>query len=88
MHRLIGCTAAAMLLVGVASSPIARAENPNADQIVKSLLPSAPMGNTRGVRLAPAEAPSVSLTVEFETDSAALTPQALRVRMRRLRTQC
>ena len=60
-------------------------QNPSTDEILKSLTP----GVQRGIRLVPAgqqgaqaqrpTAPSVSLTVEFATGSAELTPQATEI---------
>lgn len=67
---------------------------PSADQIIKSLTPTATTPTTRGIRIAPngaagAASPSagqsqnapaaVSLTVQFATGSAELTPQATQV---------
>ena len=76
----------------LAAVPAAFAQGtPSADQIIQSLKPSGNLlqGETRGIRLAnptadtaqtPAAAapadPSVSLTVEFASGSATLTPQA------------
>ena len=61
--------------------------NPNSAQILKSLTPTTTTGTTRGIRVGPASgsagqsqataAPSVSLTVQFATGSADLTPQAI-----------
>ncbi len=62
-------------------------QNPSTDEILKSLTP----GVQRGIRLAPVggqgaaaqarrpTAPSVSLTVEFATGSAELTPEATEI---------
>lgn len=50
------------------------AQNPSTDQIVRSLANPPPSGDLRGIRLRP----TVNFTVEFETDSAKLTPQATR----------
>lgn len=66
--------------------------NPSVDQMVKSLTPTGPVGATRGIHVGPGSAapattpgqpaaaqpaPSVSLTVQFATGSAELTPQAV-----------
>jgi outer membrane protein OmpA-like peptidoglycan-associated protein len=63
--------------------------SPSAEQIVKSLTPTSTHGATRGIRVGstpPAQvpstatdAPAVSLTVQFATASADLTPQAMQV---------
>jgi OmpA-OmpF porin, OOP family len=66
--------------------------NPSATQILKSLTPTGTGGTTRGIRVGPgaggasggpasqtAAAPSVSLTVQFATGSADLTPAATHV---------
>jgi len=66
--------------------------NPSATQILKSLTPTGTSGTTRGIRVGPAAggatgapasqaeaAPAVSLTVQFATGSADLTPAATRV---------
>ena len=72
--------------------------NPSTDQIIKSLMPTAPTGATRGIRIGPGPtaqpqspqspqsptatppreaAPAISLTVQFATGSADLTPEAI-----------
>ena len=68
--------------------------NPNAAQILKSLTPTGASGATRGIRVGPSAggassgggpsraaepAPAVSLTVQFATGSADLTPTARQV---------
>ena len=68
------------------------AQNPSVDQMVKSLTPTAPVAATRGIHVGPGTAPSsaqpgqpaaaqpapsVSLTVQFASGSADLTPQAV-----------
>ena len=64
--------------------------SPSAGDIVKSLTPTNPGAVTRGIRLSPSQAsssasggqahsPAVSLTVEFDTGSAELTPAATHV---------
>lgn len=64
--------------------------NPSSSQILKSLTPTTTTGTTRGIRVGPSSggsaaqpkattAPSVSLTVQFATGSADLTPQAVQV---------
>lgn len=84
-------TTMALLLGGTVGLALAQAQqNPTPQQILKSLTPSPGMANTnRGIRFAtphggapaqthsPAQAPSVSLNVDFATGSAALTPQAM-----------
>jgi outer membrane protein OmpA-like peptidoglycan-associated protein len=64
--------------------------NPSANQILKSLTPTGTGGTTRGIRVGPSgggsgggapashteAAPAVSLTVQFATGSAELTPAA------------
>jgi outer membrane protein OmpA-like peptidoglycan-associated protein len=74
------------LAAGLALPGLARAQTaPSPDQIVKALTPTPGAGRTtRGIRVvgAPAApsaaAPSVSLTVNFATGSAELTPSAER----------
>jgi OOP family OmpA-OmpF porin len=84
-HALLA--ASIMLTASILVPAIGSAQqNPSTDEILKSLTP----GVQRGIRLAPAgqqgapapqrpSAPSVSLTVEFATGSAELTPQATQV---------
>jgi OmpA-OmpF porin, OOP family len=80
-HALVA--ASAMLVASLVVAATGRAQqNPSTDEILKSLTP----GVQRGIRLAPVggqpaqaqrpTAPSVSLTVEFATGSADLTPEA------------
>jgi OmpA-OmpF porin, OOP family len=82
--------ASALLAVGVLVPAIGAAQSgPSTEQIIKSLTPTNPSGATRGLRLGPAAtsqpqpqaapAPAISLTVEFATGSAELTPDAIRV---------
>ena len=80
MRLALACLAAGALLAGAA-----QAQNPSADQIVKSLTPVGASGTTRGIHAGPAPgalpraaggAPSVSMTVQFASGSATLTPQA------------
>jgi OmpA-OmpF porin, OOP family len=61
---------------------------PSAEQIVKSLTPTGASGTTRGIRVGPAApgqaqqttpGPAISLSVQFATGSAELTPQAIHV---------
>lgn len=81
-----------VLPVLLAAAPLLAQSNPSTEQIIQSLKPSGNLlqGDTRGIRLvnpatdaaksqvpAPeAAAPSVSLTVEFASGSAELSPQA------------
>jgi OmpA-OmpF porin, OOP family len=69
--------------------------SPTSEQIVKSLTPTSINGPTRGIRLAPgssaqpqgtaspppaaASAPAVSLSVQFASGSAELSPQAMQL---------
>jgi outer membrane protein OmpA-like peptidoglycan-associated protein len=74
----------AMSATTVPIQPLSAQSNPTAGQIVKSLTPSGNIAGTRGIHVGPvgvqqAEALSVSLTVQFATGSAALTPQAIQV---------
>ncbi len=86
--------AAAALVVAASLVPASgwAQGNPSATQIMKSLTPSGASGTTRGIRVGPsaggasgapasqaAAAPAVSLTVQFATGSADLTPAATRV---------
>ncbi len=93
-----------LVLAGMLAGGPARAQDPSADDIIKSLTPGSGASTTRGIRVvqpaaeAPAtpghpshhhpraagpattaatEAPSVNLTVDFETNSAVLTPDAV-----------
>ena len=61
---------------------------PSAEQIVKSLTPTTTSGPTRGIRVGPAAPgqsqppapkPAISLSVQFATGSAELTPQAVQM---------
>jgi len=87
---------ALLISLGLLALPAAGwAQNaPSADQIIKSLTPTATTPTTRGIRIAPggsvgstsssasqppSAAPAVSLTVQFATGSADLTPQAMQV---------
>ncbi len=106
--RVTFIAAAAAAMLGLAG--VAAAQNPSADDIIKSLKPTGNiLGGTRGIRpakpaapapaapakkaaaavsavpraaapapAATAENPSVSLTVQFATGSAELTPAAMR----------
>ena len=62
--------------------------DPSPDEIIKSLTPTGPSGATRGLRIGPAAPgqatppapqPAISLTVQFATGSADLSPQAIGV---------
>lgn len=80
---------AIVLLAAVSLAPATgwAQANPSSSQILKSLTPTTTTGTTRGIRVGPASgsagqsqatsAPSVSLTVQFATGSADLTPQAM-----------
>ncbi len=82
-HTLLAASAMFAASIGLSATGWAQ-QNPSTDEILKSLTP----GVQRGIRLAPVgaqgapaqaqrpTAPSVSLTVEFATGSAELTPQA------------
>ena len=86
-------TALSILAAGSLSPASGWAQgSPSAGDIVKSLTPTSTSGATRGIRLAPSEAGSqpsgaqaqsqsaaISLTVEFNTGSADLTPAAVHV---------
>lgn len=81
--------ATVFLTAGILVPGIASAQgNPSAEQIIKSLTPTGPSDATRGLRLKPAvqgqarprppqEESAVSLTVQFATGSAELTPEAV-----------
>lgn len=76
--------AAVCLAAGTAAPAFGQASgNARSEAIVHALTPTAPGLRTRGIRIAtpaaPAQAPSVSLNVNFATGSAALTPAAMRV---------
>ena len=78
---------AAMVVLAVGAFPVTPGlaqGNPTVDQMVKSLTPTGAVPATRGIRVGPGavhrseqSAPSVSLTVQFDTGSADLTPQAV-----------
>ncbi len=82
-HALVAASAMLAASIVLPATGLAQ-QNPSTDEILKSLTP----GVQRGIRLVPAgqqggpaqaqrpTAPSVSLTVEFATGSAGLTPQA------------
>jgi OmpA-OmpF porin, OOP family len=89
-----GIAAAAALLAAASLVPASgwAQANPSPEQILKSLTPTNTNSTTRGIRMGPAAggasgakssqteaAPSVSLTVQFATGSADLTPAATRV---------
>ena len=88
-HAMLAATA--LLAAGILAPTIGSAQSgPSTEQIIKSLTPTTPSGATRGLRLAPtatatsqpqppAPAPAVSLTVQFATGSAELTPQATQI---------
>jgi OmpA-OmpF porin, OOP family len=86
-HTVLAATA--LLAAGILAPSIGSAQGgPSTEQIIKSLTPTNPSGATRGLRLAPiapgqpqlpAPAPAISLTVEFATGSAELTPQATQI---------
>ncbi len=65
------------LLAGTLIASPARAQvSPSPEQIIKSLTPTPSGQATRGIRVGE-RPPEVSLTVEFATGSADLTPQAV-----------
>jgi len=84
-----------LLAAGISASSAWAQSAPSPDQIIKSLTPTGPSGPTRGIRLQPAtgntgstaagqlsatrQAPAISLTVQFATGSAELTPEATQV---------
>jgi OOP family OmpA-OmpF porin len=81
--------AVAMLAVGVLAPVAGSAQNgPTPEQIVKALTPTGALGTTRGIRVGPAApnqarppalTPTISLSVQFATGSAELTPEAVNV---------
>ena len=80
----IGLLAAGIL----APAAVEARSGPSPDEIIKSLTPTNPSGTTRGLRVgpaapgqtqAPAPQPAISLTVQFATGSADLSPQAIGV---------
>jgi OmpA-OmpF porin, OOP family len=86
MRRQAIVAASALLAASVLSPAIGFAQSsPSAEQIVRSLTPTSTTGPTRGIRIAPTAAtpqpaaPSVSLTVQFATGSADLSPAAIEV---------
>ena len=94
MNSQTTVVAVALLAAGILASSASAQNVPTPDQIVKSLTPTGPSSPTRGIRLQPAsrntgsaagqssaarQAPAVSLTVQFATGSAELTPEAMRV---------
>jgi OmpA-OmpF porin, OOP family len=77
----IGLLAAAILTPATGESR----SGPSPDEIIKSLTPTGPSGATRGLRIGPAQPgqaqtpapqPAISLTVQFATGSADVSPQA------------
>lgn len=88
MRTAVAITAMALLAAGSLAPDTSSAQGtPSTNQIVKSLTPTSTTGATRGIRVAPASggaapaasAPAVSLTVNFATGSAELTPEATHV---------
>jgi OOP family OmpA-OmpF porin len=91
MRTQAALAAIAMLAAGALSPSIGSAQSsPSAEQIVKSLTPTSTLGATRGIRVGPSaapaqsqppatSAPSVSLSVQFATSSAELTPEAIQI---------
>lgn len=88
MRTAVAMAAVALLAAGSLAPNTSSAQGtPSTNQIVKSLTPTSTSGATRGIRVAPtgtggapaAETPAVSLTVQFATGSAELTPQATHV---------
>ena len=83
----VSLTLAALLVAGAPVAALAQAPAaapaPSPHELVKALTPSANgSATTRGIRVVhggQAAAPSVSLTVDFATGSATLTPQAKKV---------
>ena len=87
--------AVTLLAAGIFAASASAQNVPSPDQIIKSLTPTGPSGPTRGIRLQPAtgntgstaaaqpstarQAPAISLTVQFATGSAELTPEATQV---------
>ena len=89
-HAMLAATA--LLATGILAPATGFAQSgPSAEQIIKSLTPpDQPPGTARGIRLAPpaashgqspppAQAPTISLTVQFANGSAQLTPQAVQM---------
>jgi OOP family OmpA-OmpF porin len=82
--------AAMALLAAVILAPATGSaqSGPSAEQIVKSLTPTTTSGPMRGIRVGPAvpgqsqppaPKPAISLSVQFATGSAELTPQAVQM---------
>jgi OmpA-OmpF porin, OOP family len=82
--------AAMALLAAVILAPATGSaqSGPTPEQIVKSLTPTTTSGPTRGIRVGPAtpgqsqppaSIPAISLSVQFATGSAELTPQAVQM---------
>jgi outer membrane protein OmpA-like peptidoglycan-associated protein len=87
-HAVLAVTA--LLIGGTLAPAVGLAQvSPSTEQIIKSLVPTAPSGATRGIHLGPppttptqtpsAPAPSINLSVQFTNGSAQLTPQAIEV---------
>ncbi len=86
-HALLA--AIGLLAAGILVPAIAEARSgPSPDEIIKSLTPTGASGATRGLRLGPAAPgqtqppapqPAISLTVQFATGSADLSPHAIDV---------
>ena len=89
MRPLAQLAAVGLLAVGILAPVTGEARSgPSPDEIIKSLTPTGTSGATRGLRLGPAaqgqaepaaSQPAISLTVQFATGSADLTPQAIDV---------
>jgi OmpA-OmpF porin, OOP family len=79
----------ALLAAGILAPASGSAQSsPSAEQIVKSLTPTSVSGALRGIRVGPAaqgraqaptESPAISLSVQFATGSAELSPEAIRI---------
>jgi OOP family OmpA-OmpF porin len=88
MRTPAALAAIALLAAGILAPATGSAQSaPSADQIVKSLTPTGVSGAVRGLRLGPAPQgqarpaptppPAISLSVQFATGSAELTPEAI-----------
>jgi outer membrane protein OmpA-like peptidoglycan-associated protein len=90
MRRHALLAAIGLLAAGILAPATGEARSdPSPDEIIKSLTPTTgPSGATRGLRIRPAQPgqaqppapqPAISLTVQFATGSADLSPQAIGV---------
>jgi OOP family OmpA-OmpF porin len=90
MRRHAMLAAIGLLAAGILAPATGEARNPpSPDEIIKSLTPTtSPSGATRGLRIGPAAPgqaappapqPAISLTVQFATGSADLSPHAIDV---------